>query len=116
MTKLSRHFLRKEFACHCGCGGDTVDAELLTVLEDLRARFGKAIKITSGYRCEKHNKAVGGGKTSQHLLGRAADVQVAGVPPQNIYNFLNSQYSTTFGIGSYGTFTHIDTRSAKARW
>ncbi len=46
------------------------------VLEPLRARFG-AIRVTSGYRCEALNRAVGGVETSQHLLGEAADIHVA---------------------------------------
>ncbi len=41
------------------------------VLEPLRQRFG-VIRITSGYRCERLNKAVGGVKNSQHRLGEAA--------------------------------------------
>lgn len=31
--------------------------------------------VTSGYRCEKLNKAVGGAKGSQHRLGQAADIR-----------------------------------------
>lgn len=47
-----------------------------TVLEPLRARFG-AIRVTSGYRCEALNRAVGGVPTSQHLLGEAADIHIS---------------------------------------
>lgn len=32
------------------------------------------LKITSGYRCEKLNIAIGGSNTSQHLKGEAADI------------------------------------------
>lgn len=34
------------------------------------------IKITSFFRCEKLNEAIGGSKTSQHCKGEAADLQV----------------------------------------
>lgn len=44
------------------------------VLEPLRAHFGKAIPINSGYRCAELNKAVGGVENSLHLQGRAADI------------------------------------------
>lgn len=44
------------------------------VLDPVRAAFGKPIKVNGGYRCEKHNKEVGGAKNSQHLLGQAADI------------------------------------------
>lgn len=43
-------------------------------LEPLRVAYGKPITITSGYRCEKLNKAVGGVSTSAHLRGYAADI------------------------------------------
>lgn len=48
------------------------------VLDPLRAAWGKAITVTSGYRCPALNKAVGGAATSQHQKGMAADVTVGG--------------------------------------
>ena len=48
------------------------------VLEPLRQRFG-VIRITSGYRCERLNRAVGGVKNSQHLRGEAADIHVSNI-------------------------------------
>ena len=52
--------------------------ELMTVLDQIRAAYGKPIRVTSGFRCEVLNKAVGGVKTSAHLYGYAADLQVTG--------------------------------------
>ena len=46
------------------------------VLEPLRQHYGKPIRITSGYRCEALNRAVGGVGRSQHMLGEAADLSV----------------------------------------
>ena len=46
------------------------------VLEPLRQHYGKPIRITSGFRCEALNKAVGGVGRSQHLFGEAADLSV----------------------------------------
>ena len=48
------------------------------VLEPLRVAMGRPIKISSGYRCEKLNKAVGGVYNSQHLKGQAADIDIQG--------------------------------------
>lgn len=48
----------------------------LNVLEPLRKRFG-AIRITSGYRCQRLNALVGGKPKSQHLYGEAADLHIA---------------------------------------
>lgn len=44
------------------------------VLQPIRDRYNKPITVTSGYRCDKLNKKVGGVKTSQHLNGEAADL------------------------------------------
>jgi len=48
----------------------------VNVLQPLRDAVGHEIKITSGYRSPKVNKAVGGSKTSDHLYGRASDIQL----------------------------------------
>ena len=48
------------------------------VLEPLRVAMGEPVKISSGYRCEKLNKAVGGVYNSQHLKGQAADICIDG--------------------------------------
>lgn len=44
------------------------------VLEPLRMAWGKPIRVTSGYRSEALNRAVGGVANSQHRLGQAADI------------------------------------------
>jgi hypothetical protein len=48
------------------------------VLEPLRVAMNEPIKIGSGYRCEKLNRAVGGVYNSQHLKGQAADLCIDG--------------------------------------
>lgn len=53
---------------------------LAIVLQLLRDHFGVPIKITSGYRSEAVNKAVGGSPTSAHRHGSAADIKFADVP------------------------------------
>jgi uncharacterized protein YcbK (DUF882 family) len=52
------------------------------VLDPLREKYGKPIKVNSGYRCPALNKAVGGSKTSHHMTGLAADITV-GSPTKN---------------------------------
>ncbi len=47
---------------------------VVEVLDPARELLGKPISVSSGYRSEKLNKAVGGANTSQHLLGEAADI------------------------------------------
>lgn len=118
--KLSKNFTRKEFACKCGCGlglndGD-INLELVEVIQDVRDTFNKPVVINSGLRCEKHNKRVGGAPKSQHLLGTAADIRIAGVDPAEVYRYLGAKYPKKFGVGRYNTFTHIDVRPTRARW
>ena len=48
--------------------------QLINFLNPLREAWGSAIKVTSGYRCEKLNKFVGGSKTSSHLIGYGVDL------------------------------------------
>lgn len=113
---LNKYFKRREFACKCGCGTSTVDAELLTVITDVREHFGKPVVITSGHRCEKHNRNVGGAKASVHLTGKAADIKVSGVSPSAVHAYLCDKYPSKYGIGKYNAFTHIDVRDGKSRW
>ena len=48
------------------------------VLDPIREDWGSPIIVSSGYRCPELNKAVGGAKTSGHLYGFCADLQVKG--------------------------------------
>ena len=45
------------------------------VLDPLREAWGAPIIVTSGYRCDRLNKAVGGATSSQHCKGEAADIR-----------------------------------------
>lgn len=116
-------FSRKEFACKCGCGYQTVDAELLEVLVDLRNFFGRRVFINSANRCEEHNKAEGGAPKkdgqrysgSKHMWGIAADIRVDGHTPDSVAEYLLSKYPNKYGIGRYNSFTHIDVQPGGAR-
>ena len=114
MGDISHNFNRSEFACKCGCGQDTVDTELLAMLQDLRNVFGP-ITISSGNRCPDHNRFVGGSDKSQHLKGRAADLHFKCVELSEVADFINEYYPDT-GMGAYETFIHLDSRNSRARW
>lgn len=115
-TKLSANFRVREFACTDGSDPIFVDSELINVLQKIRGHFGKAVTITSAYRTPGKNKAVGGQVYSQHLYGKAADIKVKGVTPNKVAAYAETLLKNRGGIGTYSTFTHIDTRSTKARW
>ncbi len=117
MGDLSEHFDRSEFECSCSCGQDTVDAELIKVLEDVRTYFNRPVNINSGNRCESYNKSIGGSPNSQHLRGRAADITVEETPVDVVHEYLFQKYLDKYGIGCYTLFCHIDTKSGgKRRW
>lgn len=59
--------------------------ELLNALQVIRDSLGKPIKITSGYRCEKLNRLVGGVHNSSHLKAWAADVAVDGMSAKELF-------------------------------
>ena len=60
--------------------------ELLQNLQIIRDHFQRPIVIISGYRSPERNAAVGGADKSQHLEAKAADIKIAGVPTEEIYN------------------------------
>jgi zinc D-Ala-D-Ala carboxypeptidase len=91
MTQLSPHFslsemTRSSTATRKGIK-NVPDAEqtvalrtlCLRVLEPIREHFGAPITVTSGFRCARLNKAIGGSGTSQHCFGQAVDFTVKGV-------------------------------------
>lgn len=92
-----------------------MDSKLLDIAEIVRAKFGR-VKVNSGHRCKAYNRKVGGSKRSQHLYGRAADIVVPGVHPDDVAEYLDKIYPDELGLGMYDTFTHFDTRNLKARW
>lgn len=51
-----------------------IEALADNVLDPLREAYGKPVTVTSGYRSPALNKAVKGSATSDHKLGRAADI------------------------------------------
>ena len=111
--KISPNFSRKEMACKCGCGFDTVDIELIGILELIRSKIG-AYSPSSVCRCIQHNFDIGGRSTSQHLVARAADILHE--DPKKLYDFIDYRFPDKYGLGLYQWGIHIDTRQGKARW
>ena len=96
--------------------------ELLKNLQVIRDHFQRPIVIISGYRSPERNAAVGGADKSQHLEAKAADIKIAGVPTEEIYNRIDKLISQgkikQGGLGKYikSGFVHYDVRGTKARW
>ena len=115
-VSLSENFVSTEFDCKGkGCCSSTqIDSELVIKIQKIRSHFGKAVTVNSGYRCEGHNTAVGGAKGSRHMLGMAADIAVKGTVPVEVAKY--AEHIGVLGIGLYGTFVHIDSRTKKGYW
>ena len=121
---LTPHFNKKEFASKDGAGMPEPVWQNIKVLasqlEVLRSHLNKPITVTSGFRSETHNNRIGGSKTSQHLLGKASDLQVKGLKPKTVYKAIEKLIEQgkmlEGGLGLYDTFVHYDTRGAEARW
>lgn len=117
MGDLTKNFSRAEFACKCGCGYDDIDEDLVKLLQGLRNWWRRPVRINSGCRCAEHNADVGGAPASKHVLGIAADVTVDGIPPEEVYRWLECLLGEAGGLGKYETFTHVDVRAnGPARW
>lgn len=63
---------------------------LMAFLDQLREAWGSGIIITSGYRCEALNKAVGGSKNSSHKYGLAVDMKPVNGKNKEFFHFVES--------------------------
>tara|TARA_B110000908_G_C9963387_1_gene317868 strand:- start:220 stop:600 length:381 start_codon:yes stop_codon:yes gene_type:complete len=125
--KLTNNFSKSEFECRSGeeMPSDVLDnvKQLAIQLQAIRDYVGKPIRINSAYRSKAHNKAIGGVKTSQHILGKAADITIDTFTPDEVISIIENMLTNEMlggfhigGLGSYRTFTHVDIRDKKARW
>ena len=90
---------------------------LLKKLVELRVIIKKPIYITSGYRCLEYNQKVGGIKSSYHLLGLAADIQVEGESALDLLEIAEMIDFSGIGLYEKKNFLHLDVRPTKrTRW
>ena len=113
--QLSPNFNSNEFDCRCGdCESTLIDMCHVDILQLIRDEAGP-IHITSAYRCDKHNRNIGGAKNSQHKKGTATDLV-----PRYISISILAKIARKYGVkglGIYKTFIHADNRAGKiARW
>lgn len=117
MGDLSPHFSKAELACRC-CGALKLENRLLHALEELRQLGGRELVVHDAYRCPDHNQQVGGVTDSEHTRGMAADIKIAGLTLQEMYELaLQVPEFAEGGIGAYdGGFLHVDVRPHRSRW
>lgn len=77
------------------------------IFEPIRKHFGVPIFVSSGYRSSKLNKAIGGTKNSQHLLGQALDLDMdaskSGVTNKMVFDYIKNNLDFDQLIFEYGT-------------
>ena len=110
-----KYFTLDEFDCPTFKGsGVNMDSTLLRMLDDLRERYGKPLRVTSGYRTKEHNEAVGGVPNSSHLRGVAVDI--AATSSRERHDILKLAFEVGFDrIGIANSFLHLDIDDTKPK-
>ncbi len=80
------------------------------VFEPIRANFRQPIRISSGYRSQSLNAAIGGATRSQHSTGEALDIDMDGTALSNkeIFNFIKERLQFDQLIHEFGTEENPD--------
>ena len=103
---MTNYFSLKEQSCRC-CGEGQLNPRFLEKLNKARELAGIPFVLNCGYRCEKHNKEVGGSDTSSHLDGLAVDIRCTNsVNRYKIIKALLEADICRIGIGK--DFVHCD--------
>lgn len=77
------------------------------ILETIRLQYDRPIVVTSGWRSDEVNVAVGGVPNSSHVSGYAVDFRVAGVPLDEVYLWIRDNLSYDQLIRE-PTWVHLD--------
>jgi len=81
----------------------------LEKLDLAREMAGVPFRITSGYRCKKHNEAVGGRPNSAHTRGFAADIAATDSETRAriVFGLIKAGFRR-IGIDFKRGFVHVD--------
>lgn len=96
---------------------DNLTKLIETVLDPLREWYGKPIIVNSGYRCEALNKAIGGAKSSQHMLGEAADITVGSKEEnEKLFDYIkdNLEFDQLINESDF-SWVHVSYREGRLR-
>ena len=91
------------------------------IFEPIREHFGEPIYISSGYRSQKLNAAIGGALNSQHNRGMAIDIDMDGTDIKNsaIFDYAKTlpfdQLIWEFGTKDNPDWVHISYSSLNRR-
>lgn len=84
-------------------------------LQPIRDYFNSPVVVNSGYRSEKLNRAIGGSKTSQHMSGEAADIQIPGVNIKELFYWCRNNLTFDQLILEFDSWVHISYSRQKNR-
>lgn len=96
---------------------DNLTKLIEAVLDPLREWYGKPIIVNSGYRCEALNKAIGGAKSSQHMLGEAADITVGSKEEnEKLFDYIkdNLEFDQLINESDF-SWVHVSYREGRLR-
>ena len=105
---ITANFKVKEFACKDKSDTIVLHEDFVQKLQMIRSHFGRAVNVNSAYRTRSHNKKEGGASNSYHIKGRAFDIAINGVQPNDIARF--AQSIGINGIIRYSWGIHVDSR------
>lgn len=101
-----RYFKIDEFNCSC-CSKNEMNETFLERLDKAREYAVTSFVVSSGYRCQSHNEAVGGSPNSSHMKGLAVDIVVRNSGQR--YKILMGLIGAGFNrIGLGENFIHVD--------
>ncbi len=111
--KPPRYFSMSEFDDRTAPGsGENMQCSTVGMLDEVRHRLGRPIKITSGFRTPERNRAVGGAQSSSHLTGYAVDIAAPTFAEKK--ELLAELYDIGFRrFGIMATAIHVDNDPAK---
>jgi zinc D-Ala-D-Ala carboxypeptidase len=103
------NFSESEFNC-THCGENHMKAGFLERLQKLRTKRGKAMRVTSGYRCPEHPIEARKSKPGAHASGQAADIGCTGQEAYEIMKLAFELGFTGIGVSQKGStrFVHLD--------
>jgi uncharacterized protein YcbK (DUF882 family) len=98
--------LDRVFRCRRTGEERAMDPRLYEILSIIYDKYGKAVEVNSGFRYQRN-------EGSRHFHASAMDLQMAGVPPGDLFKFATKLDAGGMGIGRYPNngFVHIDFRA-----
>lgn len=115
--KLFPNFKESEFKCTCKgkyCDGyngrkNKCYMKLIMFAQYMRNYYDKPISISSGVRCKKRNKQVGGVSNSKHIVFKAMDFKVGNLKASEVIKVVKKMplVDYTYEINNYYVHANI---------